>query len=184
MKALYPTVADVDSGTHQGGDTCFVSSGASCGSDFGIVQTATDPDGNKHPVCCPNGDMPTSCTCTFHPLSSQATRAGTDPLIQGAETANAPAARPAMMMRSSSQLPPAILVVRRVCVARARSTPSSTASLVIASIWQTSRHRARAIIPLFSHTMQANRRVIVSTTRSDPGAARTIRRRRSRIASG
>ena len=65
VKALYPTVEDVNSGTHQGGDTCFVAgpNAPSCGPDFGIVETATDADGNKHPVCCPNGDLPTTCHC-------------------------------------------------------------------------------------------------------------------------
>ncbi|KAJ7864946.1 hypothetical protein B0H14DRAFT_2734817 [Mycena olivaceomarginata] len=51
LKALYPSVADVNSGTHQGGDTCFTASAG-----------AVNADGSKHPVCCPTGDMPTKCT--------------------------------------------------------------------------------------------------------------------------
>ncbi|KAF9034676.1 hypothetical protein BDZ89DRAFT_1036404 [Hymenopellis radicata] len=64
LKALYPSIADVNSGTHQGGDTCFTASAGavSCGPGFSPVETAKDADGSKHLVCCPTGDMPTSCT--------------------------------------------------------------------------------------------------------------------------
>jgi hypothetical protein len=70
VKALYPTVGDVNSGTHQGGDSCYTTSvgAVSCGPGHSIVETAKNKDGKKQLVCCPTGDMPTKCTCkTFSP---------------------------------------------------------------------------------------------------------------------